>query len=191
MTKQKTLNIVVGVLLLVVGVLFILCGKFSNIIDILLGVACCVGAVVLTAKGLVSNKKILGATVILAAALLALGITLFIFESIGAFITYVLNVALITVGTVILADTIFHFIKKRNTAINVVELIIAIALITVGVVALCVEVNGLVFYFSGAVICFAGLIVLIASLINFKKYTAVEQKPSNSTSSTSGKKKSK
>lgn len=193
MSKQKAFNLIVGAMLLAVGVILILCGVYPNIIDILLGVACCVAAVALTIKSLIHVKKALTVQILIAAVLLAAGIALFLNANIGAFIQTILNIALITVGTVILIDTIVHFVKKRALAVNIIELIFAVALITIGIVALIPNVNigGLIFYFSGAVICFAGLVAIIASLINFKKYLKAEPETSNQQPKKSNKKSKK
>ena len=177
--EKKTFNLIIGIALVLVGILFVLCGKFADLIDYLLGGACCVGAIALGAKTIVTKKKVLVGPVIIAGIILAAGITLFAYPgAIGSTIQTIINIALITVGAIILVDTIIHFVKKRSTAINIVELFIAAALITVGVVALCVSgIDGLVFYFSGAVIIFAGIIVIIASLIDFKKYQKAQNQP--------------
>lgn len=173
MSNKKTFNLIIGLMLLVVGVIFILCGVFSNLIDILLGVACCVAAVAIATKSLITNKKLLNGSVVGSAALLAVGIALFVLQNIGGFVQFALDIALMAVGLVILIDTIIWFVKKRNLAINIVELVIAVALITIGIISVIpsVDVGSLVFYFSGAVLCFAGIVVIIASLVNFKKYT--------------------
>ena len=173
MSNKKTFNLIIGLMLLVVGVIFILCGVYSNLIDILLGVACCVAAIAVATKSLITNKKLLSGPVIGSAALLAVGIALFVLQNIGGFVQFALDIALMAIGLVILIDTIIWFVKKRNLAINIVELVIAVALITIGIISVIpgIDVGSLVFYFSGAVLCLAGIVVVIASLINFNKYT--------------------
>jgi hypothetical protein len=195
MSDKKTFNVIIGAALILVGVLLILCGAIPTIIDILLGVACLVASIAIVVKTLITKKRILVLPNIFAAIILAIGITLFIAEGMfGSIILTILNFSLITVGAVMLADTIYHFVKKRNLAINIVEIVIAVALIVVGIIAVIPDMGAgaLVFYFAGSIITLGGIVVVIASLIDFKKYQQVESKPApKAVSSKSTKKKRK
>ena len=196
--SKKKLNLIIGILLVAVGIILILCGAFPHIIDYLLGGACCAAAIAFVIKSVIATKKVLTAQIFAAAILLAAGITLFVLNSgISVIVLTVLNYSLLTVGVVILIDTIIHFVKKRKLVINVVELVMAIVLLTIGIVAVIPETiaQGIIFYFSGAVVILAGLVVVCASLINFSKYAEIPSEPSKakggSSNNTSNKNKKK
>ena len=182
--SKKKLNLIIGSLLVAIGIILILCGAFPNIIDYLVGGACCAAAVAFVVRSLISTRKVLTAQILVAAVLLAAGIALFVLGSgVGIIVLTILNYSLITVGVLLLIDTIVYFVKKRQLAINIVELVIAVALLVIGIITVIPETNnvpGLVFYFSGAVVIFAGIVVICASLINFSKYAKIPSEPSKS-----------
>jgi hypothetical protein len=189
MNENKKFNVIIAGALLVVGVMIILCGAFPEIIDILLGVACLIAAIGVAIKAIITKKKVLQLPILLSAVLVAGAIVFFIGKNnVGGLIIELFDWILLIVGAILLADTIYNFFKRKNTAANVAESILAVAVLGVGIAAVVLEygnVNnnsqGLVFYFSGAVIILASIIIFAASLINFNKYLNAkpveEQKP--------------
>ena len=171
--NKKTYNLIIGIGLLVIGVILILCGAFGEIIEILLGIVCLIAALTIAIKSIITKKKILQLPVVLSAVLICAGVVCFISGGMFAvMLETLINYSLIAIGGVMLIDTIFHFIKKRSLAANIVELVLAAALVTVGALALvyAYEISGLVFYFTGALIILAGIVVIIASVVDFNKY---------------------
>ena len=189
MNENKKFNVIIAGALLVVGVMIILCGAFPEIIDILLGVACLIAAVGVAIKAIITKKKVLQLPILLSAVLVAGAIVFFIGKhDVGGLIIELFDWILLIVGAILLADTIYNFFKRKNTAANVAESILAVAVLGVGIAAVVLEYGnennnsqGLVFYFSGAVIILASIIIFAASLINFNKYLNAkpveEQKP--------------
>ena len=189
MNENKKFNVIIAGALLVVGVMIILCGAFPEIIDILLGVACLIAAVGVAIKAIITKKKVLQLPILLSAVLVAGAIVFFIQKTnVGDFVIELFDWILLIVGAILLADTIYNFFKRKNTAANVAESILAVAVLGVGIAAVVLEYGnennnsqGLVFYFSGAVIILASIIIFAASLINFNKYLNAkpveEQKP--------------
>lgn len=193
MEKKKTGLLILGAILLAVSVLFIIAYIKPDIVAYLIGSGLIVAFVGLAIKTIIDSKKLLSSSTFIGILLLAVGISALVLnDAIANFITLILNVSVIGIGSVLIIDAIIHFVKGRSLVPNILEIIFGTGLLTIGILSLCIaELSTLIYLIVGIVGIIGSIVIIIASVTNFKKYLKVTETESNNkqTPKSKGKKK--
>ena len=131
-TDQKTMLLIQGVVLLVVGILLCCSVSLDNIVNVILGVALLLGGLINLVICFIEHKSIIRAEGVFASALIAVGVLCFIRNIIQ--VTPLITMFIIVVGVVALLDGLLGLLPavNRKRVPTLVEAIVGAALFALG-----------------------------------------------------------
>lgn len=170
--KEKLINIIEAIVIIVLGVIIAVCGG-GTALDIYFGIVCIVGGVALAAIAVytLGKTKVLpfGMT-FLSVALITIAITLFIGHlSFGVLIGLIVYLML-ALGIALVLYGIYTTAVLKNVIAGIAQIIVGAAIIVLTILFLTVEDFRTVFWIiAGILVAVYGVLMLVSALIPQKK----------------------
>ena len=170
--KEKLLNIIEAIVIIVLGVIIAVCGGGAAL-DLYFGIVCIVGGVALAAISvytLAKTKVLPFGTTFLSVALITVAITLFIGQlSFGVLIGLIVYLML-AFGITLVIYGIYTTVALKNLIGGIAQILVGAAIIVLTILFLTVEDFRTVFWIiAGILVAVYGVLMLISALVPQKK----------------------
>ena len=170
--KEKLLNIIEAIIIIVLGVIIAVCGGGAAL-DIYFGIVCIVGGVALAAIAVytLGKTKVLpfGMT-FLSVALITVAITLFIGALSFSVLIWLIVYLMLALGIALVLYGIYTIGVLKNPIAGVAQILVGAAIIVLTILFLTVEDFRTVFWIiAGILVAVYGVIMLVAALVPQKK----------------------
>ena len=164
---NRTMLIIIAAFLIVVGILFCLSVSIgTDAANIVLSIALVLGGLVPVLRSLVNDNRIITAKALLGGAVIALGVFSFVYN-IALILLLLLPFLMLVVGVFSVTEAfVMLFVRgERNKPLFITEIVIAVVMITLGILILSIEAvgnaSGIIF---GIMVLFAGVYTMIMTL---------------------------
>lgn len=136
LTRKQTINLIVGLILIVVGILMACSILMQDIVQILLGVVFLVSGSVLILQPLIVKNRLLDYNALLGGIFVSLGVLVLLSgqEIIRMIAGLVCIISMVT-GIILAIDSLlYYFLKKKDLKVLIIELLLGVVLFVIGLV---------------------------------------------------------
>ena len=136
LTRKQTINLVIGLILIVVGILMACSILMRDIVPILLGVVFLVSGGVLILQPLIVKNRLLDYNALLGGLFVSLGVLVLLSgRDIIEMIAKLVCIISMVIGTILAIDSLlYYFLKKKDLKVLIIELLLGVVLFVVGLV---------------------------------------------------------
>lgn len=136
LTRKQTINLVIGLILIVVGILMACSILMRDIVPILLGVVFLVSGGVLILQPLIVKNRLLDYNALLGGIFVSLGVLVLLSgQAIIMMIAGLVCIISMVIGIILAIDSLlYYFLKKKDIKVLIIELLLGVVLFVVGLV---------------------------------------------------------
>lgn len=136
LTRKQTINLVIGLILIVVGILMACSILMRDIVPILLGVVFLVSGGVLILQPLIVKNRLLDYNALLGGIFVSLGVLVLLSgQAIINMIAGLVCIISMVIGIILAIDSLlYYFLKKKDIKVLIIELLLGVVLFVVGLV---------------------------------------------------------
>lgn len=136
LTRKQTINLVIGLILIVVGILMACSILMQDMVSILLGVVFLVSGSVLILQPLIVKNRLLDYNALLGGIFVSLGVLVLLSgRDIIEMIAKLVCIISMVIGIILAIDSLlYYFLKKKDIKVLIIELLLGVVLFVVGLV---------------------------------------------------------
>ena len=136
LTRKQTINLVIGLILIVVGILMACSILMQDMVSILLGVVFLVSGSVLILQPLIVKNRLLDYNALLGGIFVSLGVLVLLSgQDIIMMIAKLVCIISMVIGIILAIDSLlYYFLKKKDLKVLIIELLLGVVLFVVGLV---------------------------------------------------------
>lgn len=136
LTRKQTINLVIGLILIVVGILMACSILMQDMVSILLGVVFLVSGSVLILQPLIVKNRLLDYNALLGGIFVSLGVLVLLSgQAIILMIAGLVCIISMVIGIILAIDSLlYYFLKKKDLKVLIIELLLGVVLFVVGLV---------------------------------------------------------
>ena len=136
LTRRQTINLVIGLILIVVGILMACSILMQDMVSILLGVVFLVSGSVLILQPLIVKNRLLDYNALLGGIFVSLGVLVLLSgQAIIMMIAELVCIISMVIGIILAIDSLlYYFLKKKDIKVLIIELLLGVVLFVVGLV---------------------------------------------------------
>lgn len=136
LTRKQTINLVIGLILIVVGILMACSILMQDMVSILLGVVFLVSGSVLILQPLIVKNRLLDYNALLGGIFVSLGVLVLLSgKDIIMMIAGLVCIISMVIGIILAIDgLLYYFLKKKDIKVLIIELLLGVVLFVVGLV---------------------------------------------------------
>ena len=136
LTRKQTINLVIGLILIVVGILMACSILMQDMVSILLGVVFLVSGSVLILQPLIVKNRLLDYNALLGGIFVSLGVLVLLSgQAIINMIAGLVCIISMVIGIILAIDSLlYYFLKKKDLKVLIIELLLGVVLFVVGLV---------------------------------------------------------
>lgn len=136
LTRKQTINLVIGLILIVVGILMACSILMQDMVSILLGVVFLVSGSVLILQPLIVKNRLLDYNALLGGIFVSLGVLVLLSgQAIIEMIAGLVCIISMVIGIILAIDSLlYYFLKKKDIKVLIIELLLGVVLFVVGLV---------------------------------------------------------
>lgn len=136
LTRKQTINLVIGLILIVVGILMACSILMQDMVSILLGVVFLVSGSVLILQPLIVKNRLLDYNALLGGIFVSLGVLVLLSgQAIIMMIAGLVCIISMVIGIILAIDSLlYYFLKKKDVKVLIIELLLGVVLFVVGLV---------------------------------------------------------
>lgn len=136
LTRKQTINLVIGLILIVVGILMACSILMQDMVSILLGVVFLVSGSVLILQPLIVKNRLLDYNALLGGIFVSLGVLVLLSgQAIILMIAELVCIISMVIGIILVIDSLlYYFLKKKDVKVLIIELLLGVVLFVVGLV---------------------------------------------------------
>ena len=136
LTRKQTINLVIGLILIVVGILMACSILMQDMVSILLGVVFLVSGSVLILQPLIVKNRLLDYNALLGGIFVSLGVLVLLSgQAIILMIAELVCIISMVIGITLAIDSLlYYFLKKKDVKVLIIELLLGVVLFVVGLV---------------------------------------------------------
>lgn len=172
LTRKQTINLIVGLILIVVGILMACSILMKDIVPILLGVVFLVSGSVLILQPLIVKGRLLDYNALLGGIFVSLGVLVLLFgQDIIYRIAQLVCIIAMVVGIILAIDSLmYYFLKKKDLKVLIIELLLGVVLFVIGLVfyLMLIDVMDYVWMVLGILFALYGIWLIVKLFIKEK-----------------------
>ena len=136
LTRKQTINLIIGLILIVVGILMACSILMQDMVSILLGVVFLVSGSVLILQPLIVKNRLLDYNALLGGIFVSLGVLVLLSgQAIILMIAGLVCIISMVIGIILAIDSLlYYFLKKKDVKVLIIELLLGVVLFVVGLV---------------------------------------------------------
>lgn len=136
LTRKQTINLIIGLILIVVGILMACSILMQDMVSILLGVVFLVSGSVLILQPLIVKNRLLDYNALLGGIFVSLGVLVLLSgQAIIMMIAGLVCIISMVIGIILAIDSLlYYFLKRKDLKVLIIELLLGVVLFVVGLV---------------------------------------------------------
>lgn len=172
LTRKQTINLVIGLILIVVGILMACSILMQDMVSILLGVVFLVSGSVLILQPLIVKNRLLDYNALLGGLFVSLGVLVLLSgRDIIEMIAKLVCIISMVIGIILAIDSLlYYFLKKKDLKVLIIELLLGVVLFVVGLVfyLMLIDVMDYVWMVLGILFALYGIWLIVKLFIKEK-----------------------